>query len=63
LVPLPPISYEVVFDIGTDKLSFPSYTGRYEIGDRVGLDHQVCSLPAGVLEGVVRRQKRPAGRV
>jgi hypothetical protein len=34
-VPLPQITYDVVFDYGAEKLSFPSYTGRYDVGDRL----------------------------
>jgi hypothetical protein len=29
----------------------------------VGLDHQLCSLPAGVPQGVRARRRTPAGRL
>jgi hypothetical protein len=34
-VPQPQISYEVVFDYRVNTLPFTSYTGRYEVGDRL----------------------------
>jgi hypothetical protein len=34
-VPMQHISYDVVFGYGGDKSSFTSYTGSYEVGDRL----------------------------
>jgi hypothetical protein len=39
---LPQINYDVVFDTSVDKLSFTSYTGRYEIGDRLPRHDDEC---------------------
>jgi hypothetical protein len=41
-VPLPQITYDVVFDYGAEKLSFPSYTGRYDVGDRLPPRNDEC---------------------